>query len=228
MGYAGRLVESKGLRDLMAATRLVPGIDLVIAGDGPMAEEVRREPNVRWLGTLDRTRMAEFWGEIDAFVLPSRTTRKWAEQFGRVIVEAMAHGVPVIGSTSGAIPEVIGDAGLVFPEGDVVRLAEAIERLRSDASLRALLSDRGYERLESTYHDDVVMPATVEFYHEILGSSRNVDLETLGDNRCRFAPRRYPIPRGCGTRPVVARLRIDGRPLSSRRSRAGSSGSSSR
>jgi glycosyltransferase involved in cell wall biosynthesis len=174
VGYAGRLVPMKGIRDLLDAIRLVPGVELVIAGDGPLADEVRRNPHVRWLGKLDRTRMAEFWEQIDALALPSLSTRKSTEQFGRVIVEAMAHGVPVIGSSSGAIPEVIDDAGLVFPEGDVAQLAEAIERLRSDASLRELLTTRGYHRLESTYHYDVVMPATVDFYEEILGPRHDV------------------------------------------------------
>jgi len=178
VGYAGRLVPVKGIRDLLEATRLVPGVELVVAGDGPLADEVRGNRHVRWLGTLDRTRMAEFWEQIDVLAIPSLSTRKWTEQFGRVIVEAMAQGVPVIGSSSGAIPEVIDDAGLVYPEGDVAQLAEAIERLRSDASLRELLATRGYDRLASTYHYDVVMPATVDFYKEILGSGRAVGRNT--------------------------------------------------
>jgi glycosyltransferase involved in cell wall biosynthesis len=86
--------------------------------------------------------------------------------------------VPVIGSSSGAIPEVIGDAGIVVPEGDVARLADAIEWLRSDEQLRATLRARGYDRVERVYHYDVVMPETVEFYRNILSpraaAKRNV------------------------------------------------------
>jgi glycosyltransferase involved in cell wall biosynthesis len=168
VGYAGRLVPEKGIRDLLDAVHLLPGVELVVAGDGPLADEVRRDPRVRWLGRLDRTTMAAFWEQVDALAVPSRTTRRWAEQFGRVIVEAMAHGVPVIGSSSGAIPEVIDDVGLVFPEGDVAELAAALERLRSDGPLRERLTAQGYGRVERVYHYDVVMPATVEFYEEIL------------------------------------------------------------
>ena len=169
LGYAGRLVPEKGVRTLLEALRLVPGVELVVAGDGPLGNQVRHDPQVRWLGNLDRTAMAEFWEQIDALAVPSLTTRRWAEQFGRVIVEAMANGVPVIGSSSGAIPEVICDAGLVFPEGDAVRLAEAIQRLRSDGSLCELLIARGFDRVKRVYHYDVVMPETVEFYRKILG-----------------------------------------------------------
>lgn len=169
VGYAGRLVPEKGVRTLLDAVHLLPGVQLVVAGDGPLGDQVRQDPQVRWLGNLDRTAMAEFWEQIDALAVPSLTTRQWAEQFGRVIVEAMAHGVPVIGSSSGAIPEVIDDAGLVFPEGDAKRLAEAIQQLRSDGSLRELLITRGFDRVERVYHYDVVMPGTVKFYGKILG-----------------------------------------------------------
>ena len=52
--------------------------------------------------------------KLHALVLPSRTTPRWKEQFGRVLIEAMACGVPPVGSDSGEIPHVIDDAGLVF------------------------------------------------------------------------------------------------------------------
>jgi glycosyltransferase involved in cell wall biosynthesis len=170
VGYAGRLVAEKGIASLLDAIHRVPEADLVVAGDGPLADLVRSDPQVRWLGNLDRPAMTAFWRSIDALAVPSQTTRKWAEQFGRVVVEAMAHGVPVIGSSSGAIPEVIGDAGLVIPEGDGAELAKAIERLRADDGLRERLVRRGYERVEGVYHYDVVMPATVHFYEQLLGA----------------------------------------------------------
>ncbi len=168
VGYAGRLVPEKGISDLLDAVHTLPSVELVVAGDGPLAADMRGDPQVRWLGTLDRNAMNDFWQRIDAFVLPSLTTKKWAEQFGRVLVEAMAHGVPVIGSSSAAIPEVIGDAGLVFPEGDARALANALKRLRCDASLRESLIEKGYQRVQHVYHSDVIMRRTVQFYRELL------------------------------------------------------------
>jgi glycosyltransferase involved in cell wall biosynthesis len=80
---------------------------------------------------------------LDALILPSRTTARWKEQFGRVIIEAQACGVPVIGSDSGAIPEVLGDRGLVVPERNPVALAQAMTRLASSPALCSDFRHRG-------------------------------------------------------------------------------------
>src|SRR5207253_2769181 len=85
---------------------------------------------------------------VDALVLPSRTTATWAEQFGHVLIEAMAAGVPVVGSSSGAIPDVVGDAGIIVPEGDAAALRRALETLLADPALRARLSERGQDRVQ--------------------------------------------------------------------------------
>src|SRR5205814_7730634 len=106
----GRLVPEKGIASLLDAVHLRPEITLLAAGDGPLRETLARDPQVRLVGSLERDAMGPFWDSIDALVLPSLTTRRWAEQFGRVIVESMAHGIPVVGSSSGAIPVVIGRA----------------------------------------------------------------------------------------------------------------------
>lgn len=168
VGYAGRLVPEKGIATLLDALAATTGTNLVVAGDGPLRDSVTAEPRATWLGNLDRTAMAAFWAGLDAFVLPSLTTRPWAEQFGRVIVEAMAQGVPVIGSTSGAIPEVIGDAGIVVPEGDAAALAAALQRLRDDPALRAQLAAAGRARLQLAYSHEVVTEGTLDFYDRVL------------------------------------------------------------
>ncbi|MCA1552812.1 MAG: glycosyltransferase family 4 protein [Chloroflexi bacterium] len=170
VGYAGRLVPEKGVLTLLQAMREFPSVELLVAGDGPLADELRGDPHVNLLGKLDRRAMQEFWQTLDAFVLPSLTTKTWAEQFGRVLVEAMAAGVPVIGSSSAAIPEVVADAGLIFPEGDAPALANAIKQLRGDAALRASLIEKGYQRVQRVYHYDVIMRRTVQFYHELLNA----------------------------------------------------------
>ena len=134
-----------------------------------MANELAQLAHVTLLGALQRHAMDRFWHSIDVLALPSLTTPRWAEQFGRVLVEAMARGVPVVGSSSGAIPEVIGDAGLIFPEGDAPALAAAIDRIRDSADLRASLIARGLARAQRCYSQDVIMNQIVAFYGQVLG-----------------------------------------------------------
>jgi glycosyltransferase involved in cell wall biosynthesis len=88
---------------------------------------------------------------LDVLVLPSRTTPRWKEQFGRVIIEALACATPVIGSDSGAIPEVIGEAGLVFPEGNALALANAINTLHDSPAERRRLGALGRRRVRDHF-----------------------------------------------------------------------------
>lgn len=88
---------------------------------------------------------------MDVLVLPSVTTPRWKEQFGRVLIEAQACEVPVIGSSSGAIPEVIGKAGLIFPEGSASQLAGRLQRLAASSSLRRRLARMGRKRVLDLY-----------------------------------------------------------------------------
>ena len=85
---------------------------------------------------------------FDVVAVPSLDTPSWVEQFGRVAVEAMASGAVVVASRSGALPDVVGDAGLLVPPGDVDALAEALARLRDDPSLRRDLQTAGRERAQ--------------------------------------------------------------------------------
>ena len=167
VGFAGRLVAEKGLHELARAAQQA-GAQLVLAGSGPLEAELSALPHVHLLGALQRWEMEPFWSQIDVLALPSRTTRSWAEQFGRVLVEAMGRGVPVIGSSSGAIPEVIGDAGLIVPEGDVRTLAAAIRLVAEDLGLAADMRECGLARARECFSQDVVMDKTVTLYTELM------------------------------------------------------------
>ena len=158
VGFAGRLVESKGLGDLLAAVRTLPApVEMLLIGAGEMrpALEGQAVPGsqVRVLDGLSHDEMPSGYGRLDVLVLPSRTTPAWKEQFGRVIIEALWCGVPVIGSDSGAIPWLIEltGGGLTFPEGDVTALAGALERLRADPELRRRLAVRGRAEVERRF-----------------------------------------------------------------------------
>jgi glycosyltransferase involved in cell wall biosynthesis len=154
IGYVGRLVPEKGLDVLLlACSQLAGRFTVLIVGDG--ADKVRLEAMAKSLGLADRCRfvgavdhssVAEYMNAMDIFVLPSRTTTHWKEQFGRVLVEAMACKVAVVGSDSGAIPEVVADAGRIFPEGDRTALATILTKLLTDATLLQNTRERGYRR----------------------------------------------------------------------------------
>jgi glycosyltransferase involved in cell wall biosynthesis len=166
VGFAGRLVPEKGIWDLVEAVRsLHTPVRLLFAGDGPLRDDLRSLslPNaevVVWTG-LDHGGVAEAYGGMDVLVLPSRTTPTWAEQFGRVLVEALWCGVPVVGSDSGEIPWVIGatGGGLVVPEGDSRALAEALATLRDDAALRGRLARTGHESVARLFSTAAVADA---------------------------------------------------------------------
>src|SRR5207237_9338229 len=126
---------------------------LVIAGYGSERARLQRRIDslsvpARIISAVGYADMPSFLKSLEVLVLPSITILPMhREQFGRVLVEAMAAGVPVIGSSSGAIPEVIGDAGLVVPERDPAALASAISRVLTDPSLRGPLIERGRQRV---------------------------------------------------------------------------------
>jgi glycosyltransferase involved in cell wall biosynthesis len=181
IGYIGRMLPGKGLNVLADALAKIKGEAwrLLVVGDG--SEREAFESQLRAAGLCER---AEFTGAIsfdqvpqcfhrlDVMVIPTETTKRIREQFGRVIVEAMASGVPVIGSTCGAIPEVIGDAGLVFPEGDADALASALRKLLTDEALRGQLAFAGHERVEQ-YSWDQVADKTYELFRSVLDNRLN-------------------------------------------------------
>lgn len=150
IGYAGRLVESKGLNDLLTAVRALDApVELLLIGDGELRPQLEGQPipgsTVRILDELSHDQMAFGYAQLDVLVLPSHTTPTWKEQFGRVIVEALWCGVPVIGSDSGEIPWLIEltGGGLIFAEGDSDMLAKQLIKLRESPALRKQLADAG-------------------------------------------------------------------------------------
>jgi glycosyltransferase involved in cell wall biosynthesis len=176
IGYAGRLVSEKGVADLLRAAAHLPGDWQVrLLGSGPeqkalekLADSLGIAGRVRFEGQIPSGEMPEHLARLHALVLPSHSRPNWVEQFGRILIEAMVSGVPVIGSDSGEIPNVIEDAGLVYPEGEIDALRERIERLIVDPDLWMILSQSGRDRAQTHYSQAQVAARTVEAYNYVL------------------------------------------------------------
>jgi glycosyltransferase involved in cell wall biosynthesis len=119
-------------------------------------------------GELPSLRMPAFFREMDVLVLPSRSQPNWIEQFGRVLIEAMACGVVVLGSDCGEIPNVIGDAGLIFPEWNDYVLRERLEQLMRDPDLWSELARRGRERVLTHFTQAQIAAQTVAVYRKMV------------------------------------------------------------
>jgi glycosyltransferase involved in cell wall biosynthesis len=198
IGYVGRLVPEKGVDLLLDAAAGLKGSTreaepernqlsaeaepprpwrLHILGDGSAKEALKAQarrlgltPYVTFEEWLPSLRMPTFYRQLDALVLPSRSRPNWAEQFGRVLIEAMACGVPVIGSDCGEIPNVIGDAGLVFPEDDATALRGHLARLMHDPEKADRLARRGRERVLQQFTQESVAARTVAVYRKMVES----------------------------------------------------------
>jgi glycosyltransferase involved in cell wall biosynthesis len=190
IGYAGRLVEEKGLRDLIAAIRrLGPGTRLILAGDGPLRGWLEAQ-DVDGTELLIRSDvrhedMPRVYAEMDVLVLPSRTTPTWAEQFGRALAEALWCGVPVLGSDSGEIPWVIRTTGggHVFREGDDRELAVLLARLRDDPDERRRLADAGGVAVRRLFSVEGCARALEEQLLDAIASSSQAGPRLPGDRK---------------------------------------------
>lgn len=181
VGFVGRLCQEKGVDTLVRAISLLPDCcSLVLVGDGPerarlkaMVQSVGVGERVRWVPWVSSDEVSEYLNAFDVLVLPSRTWWNWKEQFGRVLVEAMACETCVIGSDSGEIPNVIGDAGLIFHEGDETGLAQRIRRLWGDPCSREVMGRRGRERVLGHFTHAKVARDTLAFYERVCGTPVN-------------------------------------------------------
>lgn len=173
IGFVGRFVPEKGVVDLLKAlARLGPDFLLVSIGGGPQEAELWRaaqalgvDGQLRILPPMPASALAEHIAAMDVLALPSHTEQFWKEQYGRVLVEAMAAGVPVIGSDSGAIPYVIGDAQRTFAEEDIAGICSAVKvALAMSAEERAQLQARAQRGDVSAFVDGYI-----RFYDELRG-----------------------------------------------------------
>jgi glycosyltransferase involved in cell wall biosynthesis len=153
VGYVGRLACHKGVHIAMEALAPLEGWTLEIVGDGPDRTELLQRAAALGMssrvvvhGHADQDGLAEHYRSFDVLVVPSIPTPSWTEQFGRVVVEAMASGVPVVASDAGALPEVVSDAGVVVPAGDSDALREALLDIARNPVRWSEIRDAGFAR----------------------------------------------------------------------------------
>lgn len=176
IGYLGRLSEEKGcdlIMEVLTQIKSRPWSFLAL-GSGPYREKL-----LAWAdreGLRDRVKVMlvnhdevpQFLPAMDVMIAPSQTRSFWKEQFGRMIVEAFASGVPVIGSDSGEIPRVIGEAGLVLPEADCKAWQEAIESFLEQPESFEGYVERGLARAHN-YSAETIAEQYKAVYRRLAG-----------------------------------------------------------
>jgi glycosyltransferase involved in cell wall biosynthesis len=174
VGFLGRFVPHKGIAVLLSALDAAnTPWRAVFVGGGPMERELRtfaqKHPGRVHIETAARHDEVPGWlNAMTILCAPSEANPRWREQFGRMLIEAMACGVPILASDTGEIPHVVGDAGMIAPERDVPRWTLEIDRLLSDDGLRRALSERGLERARSRFAWRVVACEHLTFFEEIV------------------------------------------------------------
>jgi len=171
-----RLVPEKGVDLLIRAAAGLPGIwRLHIAGDGPsrpalaqLSRDLGIAERVFFDGPVSSAEMPAYLQQLDVLVLSSRALSNWKEQFGRILIEAMACETAVIGANSGEIPNVIGEAGLIFEEDDVVQLRRHLLSLMQNRAMRLEIGRRGRTRILENYTQRQIAAQTVAVYRDML------------------------------------------------------------
>ncbi len=182
IGYAGRIAEEKGVLDLVYAAgkmREAARVQLYFVGTGEALNAVKIAAAVQNIqlihhGAVRNEELANHLAKMDVLVLPSRTTPTWVEQFGHILLEAMAIGVPVIGSSSGEISNVISNAGLIFKEGNISQLTSGLERLFEDPEERKRLSVAGKKRVSEHFTHERIAAAQMRLYEWMMLDGRPV------------------------------------------------------
>jgi glycosyltransferase involved in cell wall biosynthesis len=174
VGFLGRFITEKGLPLLMRVLDRVPSAwRALFVGAGPLESELRKWAAlhgdcVRICNGAGHDDVPRYLNAMDLLCAPSQTTPRWREQFGRMLIEAFACGVPVIGSDSGEIPYVIENAGEIVPEADEAAWDAVLGRLLESPTRRFDLAARGREQALAKYDWPLIARRHLDFFEELL------------------------------------------------------------
>lgn len=185
IGYVGRLVYQKGIDLLFTAAKQLRdrghACEIILCGTGLEEDQLKQEAIaqgiadcVTWQGAVRHDEVPAKMRQFDLLVLPSRSDVGWKEQFGHVLIEAMATGIPVIGSTCGEIPNVVGRADLVFPEGDAEGLAAILERMICETDWWQAAGEYSLQRVNQLYTHEVIADRLVRLWRTVLTAKQPV------------------------------------------------------
>ncbi|MBI4970314.1 MAG: glycosyltransferase [Candidatus Omnitrophica bacterium] len=174
IGYAGPLRPEKGLDWLLKSVSRMPlNVSLLFIGNGPsefalkdQAANLGMESRLKIIPDPEST-FSEYHKAMDVLVLPSLSTTAWREPFNETLLEAMNVGLPIIASRSGDIPNELGEAGMLIPEGDEVALSQAIEKVLKEEPFRQELIQKGKVRLED-FNSEKIVNALADFFSTIM------------------------------------------------------------
>jgi len=183
-GFLGRFVREKGIDVLTAALdALAVEWRALLVGGGPLERELRswaaKHPRhrVRIVTGVTHNEVPSYLNAMDILVAPSQTTARWKEQFGRMLIEAMACGVPVVGSDSGEIPYVSGETGEVVRESNVPDWTRSIGTLLESPSRRAVMASAGRDRVERAFAWPVIARQHLDFLDSLIATDRGTRLK---------------------------------------------------
>jgi glycosyltransferase involved in cell wall biosynthesis len=183
IGFFGRLAHGKGIDLIFAAARQLRdrgcNFRILICGSGSSEAELKQVAQqgvadwVIWQGAVRHEQAPEAIAQFDVLVLPSRTTPEWKEQFGHVLIEAMAMGIPVIGSSSGEIPHAIGREDLIFEEENADGLATILNRMMHDPDWRQEVRNYGLERVHRLYTHQRIAERSIALWQKLAPPMKN-------------------------------------------------------
>ncbi len=181
MGFVGRLVPERGAETLLRACGQVLGPwNLTVVGTGPeqealeaLAQRLGLASRIRWLGGIPRSEFEGVWSDLDCLVVPSRDTSTWVERSSPTVLEAMVRGVVPVVTRSGALPEIVGDGGIVVDDAE--SLALALQELVAEPERLRILGMRSRQRVLEEYVDSAVAQRTLAFWGQILARHTSHD-----------------------------------------------------
>ncbi|NTV31265.1 glycosyltransferase [candidate division WWE3 bacterium] len=179
VGFVGRYTSEKGIGTLIEAVKKlaadsdIPRFTLLLMSSMQPPKWITEISNdlkdyIRFVSSIPHEEFPRYMNLFDVLVLPSESQIEWQEQFGRVLIEAMACEVPTIGSSSGAIPEVIGDHGWIFPEKNSLALSDTLKQVMLNPSQLNEKRHEVREYVTNNFTHEVVCDQTIKIWEECI------------------------------------------------------------